>query len=77
MLGPGEADTMMEHLPPVGWGDVVTRSDVALLRAELDAQSQALRADFEHGLRVVVVALVMANIAAVGLAVGVVELLGG
>lgn len=29
------ADTLMEHLPPTGWGDVARRSDVALLKTDI------------------------------------------
>ncbi len=36
VLGPQEAATLMEHLPPLGWGDVATRRDVEGLRSELD-----------------------------------------
>ena len=25
LMGPSRAETLMEHLPPTGWGDVVTR----------------------------------------------------
>lgn len=37
-LGTDAADTMMEHLPPVGWADVATRRD-------LDTAEAALRQD--------------------------------
>ena len=48
------AVTLMEMLPPSGWGDVATRQQVEGLRTELRAELQVaiaeLRADFE-GLR--------------------------
>ena len=48
-LGPRHADTLMSLLPPVGWADVVTKTDldtqVGLLRTDLDTQVAALRAE--------------------------------
>ena len=34
-LGDAVADTLMEHLPPSGWGDVARQSDLELLRVEI------------------------------------------
>ena len=34
-LGRGAAATMMELLPPVGWGDVARQSDLVALRGEM------------------------------------------
>ena len=48
VLGEKEGTTLMELLPPVGWAEVVTKTDLdaqtALLRSEF-------RADLESGLR--------------------------
>lgn len=34
-LGEAVADTLMEHLPPSGWGDLARRADIEVLRAEM------------------------------------------
>ena len=34
-LGEEAAMTLVEHLPPIGWGDVATRQDIEALRREL------------------------------------------
>lgn len=44
-LGDDGADTLMELLPPVGWGDIATRRDLDVLRAEVHADIAGFRED--------------------------------
>lgn len=54
-LGPEHAATLMSMLPPVGWADVATKSDVASLGRELRSEIQAaearLDARFQEAMR--------------------------
>ena len=34
-LGVSVADTLMEHLPPSGWGDVARQGDIAAVKADI------------------------------------------
>lgn len=41
-LGEEVADTLMEHLPPIGWGEVVAKSDVAHVRRDIERVERRL-----------------------------------
>jgi hypothetical protein len=48
VLGQEDATTLMEHLPPVGWGDVATKQDVDQLHTATKQDLQQLRAATKH-----------------------------
>lgn len=69
VLGSDAATTLIEHLPPVGWADVVTKHDLAGLdqRMELrftvheernNAAMSDLRGTLEHELRSVITTMI-------------------
>src|SRR5688572_9850626 len=47
VLGPDDAATLMEHLPPVGWADVATKRDLDHLGVVLRSEIAQLRAEFK------------------------------
>lgn len=65
ILGPGPAATLMEHLPPLGWGDVATRRDLDLVEARLSA---TVERRITEAVRMHVITSVASVMAAVSLA---------
>jgi hypothetical protein len=55
VLGPDEATTLMETLPPTGYEDLATKQDLIVLRNEILAE---LRHDISNQTRTIVFALV-------------------
>ena len=47
ILSEEAADTLMELLPPIGWADVATKTDLQHLRDELKADMLNLRNEFK------------------------------
>ncbi|MBW3604875.1 MAG: hypothetical protein KY460_08190, partial [Actinobacteria bacterium] len=47
VLGPDPAATLMSHLPPTGWGDVVTRAYLDHALAARDARFDQMDARFD------------------------------
>jgi hypothetical protein len=47
-LDPGAAAALMDHLPPVPWVDLATKTDLSELRVELRGEIQELRGEFQE-----------------------------
>ncbi len=62
-IGPEEATTLMEHLPPTGWSDIATKQDIVLVRQDLTALEERLEAKV-GSLRTEDLALVRKDLAA-------------
>jgi hypothetical protein len=71
-MGRERATTMMNLLPPVGWGDVATRRDLEILeeRLEIRLDAMATKADVAESQRTLVTWIFLAQatvVAAIGL----------
>ena len=51
ILSEGAADTLMELLPPVGWADVATKTDLQHLRDEMQADIKSLRVELKGDIK--------------------------
>lgn len=83
-IGHGPATTLMESLPPVGWGDVATKqyvaTEIALVRKDIEQlresmATMATKADLAEGLRTQLLAVMGTNLALAGLILGAVKFL--
>jgi len=43
--GPRPAEILMEHLPPAGWRDLVTKDDLVLARSGIQMEIEKLRSE--------------------------------
>jgi hypothetical protein len=49
VFSPESADELMTYFPPVGWADVATKADLAMIRSEMDALRAELRVEMAKG----------------------------
>lgn len=66
----GLATIMMDLLPPVGWGDVATRADLAVLEHALDARVSRLASSLQRSFITWLLASQAAVVALIGVMIG-------
>ena len=62
-LGPEAAATLMEHLPPTGWGEVATKRDLDSMTAVLRGEGDRLRAELHKTINAHTVLIVFTALA--------------
>lgn len=72
-MGPERASIMMDLLPPVGWGDILTKPDLRAAIAELRGE---LKADMAANTRTLMYGTVVSNATLVGLVFAAAQLTG-
>ena len=61
-LGDNVANSLMEHLPPLGWGEVAQKSDVNLVQLQLNLVEKQLNR-LSSSFRVLIGVLLSASVA--------------